>query len=227
MSHIHHATHLKRRYGLFLLIVMLLIAACAPDDLDITPTVTNTPIPTPSLTPTPNPDADAEAETSAETGNTEIEAAIDTLIAALPNRLPAGAIEWRRDYSRGEDGISPLTNVQAGGSGVKVYYNEQTGGQMNLSFAFFDDAEAAKEHYEFIKGIRSVLDTGRTEDNFPQPNLFGSGLYGSIAIFQVANAFIEVNIELFSSTQGNPLVPLSRATINTFNAAMGLSEETS
>jgi hypothetical protein len=57
-------------------------------------------------------------------------------------------------------------------------------------------------------------------ENMPTPNLAGSGLYGSNAIFQLDNIFVEVSIELFSSTQGNPLPALSRETIRVVETAL-------
>jgi len=190
------------------LVVMMLMTACAPNDLDITPTQTSTPVPTSTPSPTPEPEGfEAEVEQ-----NTAVLLAIGEV---LPKRIPAGAVEWRWDYSRAEDGIENLLNV-TNGIGHKIYFNEQTGGQMSLTFAVFDTPEDALANYERIKGIRSVLETGETKDDFPEPNIFGQGLYGSVALFQIDNYFIEVSIELFSSTQGNPLVPLSRATLRFF-----------
>ena len=207
------------------LIAMLIFAACRPDDtLDITPSPTFTPEPSPTPSPTPLPEGFEEAV------NPNV-AVLDALIEILPNSIPAGAVQWKWDFSRGEDGVEGLLGIQDGASGKRVYFSEQTGGQMSLNFAVFDTTEDALANYERIKEIRSVLDTGEPNADFPEPNIFGAGLYGSVAIFQIDNYFIEVNIELFSSTQGNPLVPLSRATIRffeenreTFEAATGGSD---
>ncbi len=194
------------RQGIALLI--LILAACAPDDLDITPTATVTPEPTARPTSTPVPE-DFVDPTLAN------EEAITFILENIPDRMPAGAVEWKRDYTRGEEGIEDIPRAE-NGYGAKVFYTEQTGGQMNLTFAQFATAEDATNHYEFIRGIRQPLETGDANDTLPQPNIFGSGLYGSVAIFQIDDTFIEVNIELFSSTQGNPLVPLARETIRYF-----------
>lgn len=204
----------KWNYSTILLILAIILAACAPDDLDITPTATFTPEPSPTPTATPVPEGFVDPQLANE--------AVVTLLADnAPARLPAGAIEWRRDYTRGEDGVEKVPKAD-NGFGKKVYYTEQTGGQMNLTFAHFNSAEDAAAHYEFIRGIRQPLETGDSNDTFPEPNIFGSGLYGSVAIFQIDRTFIEVNIELFSSTQGNPLVPLARATISYYDS---LAEE--
>jgi hypothetical protein len=50
--------------------------------------------------------------------------------------------------------------------------------------------------------------------------LAGSGLYGSNAIFQIDNLFVEVSVELFSSTQGNPIPSLSQQAINIVQAGL-------
>jgi hypothetical protein len=202
----------------FILLLLMLLAGCvdgkisivAPNNLDITPSPTHTPAPTPTPSPTPLP----ENFVDPNAGNADALAAI---VAALPARLPAGAVEWRRDSARGANGVEPVARAE-NGVGAKVYYTEQTGGQMNLTFAIFNTPEDAAAHYEFIRGIRQPLVTGRPNDTLPQPNIFGSGLYGSVAIFQLDNVFIEVNIELFSSTQGNPLVPLARETIRFYDS---------
>lgn len=204
MPKLKHILH----YRVILFGLLAFLAACAPIDLDITPTATATPAPTATLTPTAVPEDFVDP-------NLANERLVDAIIAELPASIPAGAVQWRRDLSRGDQSVEDVPRAE-NGAGTKVYFTEQTGGQMNLTFAAFDTAEDATAHYEFIRGIRQPLEIGDENDTFPTPNIFGSGLYGSVAIFQIDNVFIEVNIELFSSTQGNPLVPLARATINFF-----------
>lgn len=204
-----HSNSVSRmRLIVLTLIAMFMFVACAPDDLDITPSPTFTPAPSPTPLPTATPEGFAEAVN-------ENEAVLEALTELLPASIPAGAVQWRLDLTRGEDGVEALSNL-TNGVGSKIYFSEQTGGQMSLSFAVFNSADDAFANYERIREIRSVLDTGTPNEDFPDPNIFGAGLYGSVAIFQIDNYFIEVNIELFSSTQGNPLVPLSRATIRFF-----------
>lgn len=191
------------------IILVGLLVACAPIDLDVTPSVTPSPVPTATQTPTPLPADFVDP-------NLANEVTLDAIIEQLPASIPAGAVQWRRDLSRAEAGVEPVARAE-NGAGAKIYYTEQTGGQMNLTFAVFDTPEDATAHYEFIRGIRQPLETGDANEDFSSPNIFGSGLYGSVAIFQIENVFIEVNIELFSSTQGNPLVPLSRVVLNFYN----------
>ena len=123
-----------------------------------------------------------------------------------------------------------MRGVRGTAVATRVYYRSQEGGLINLDFAVFDTAEEAAANYERLLGIRSVLETGKPNEDFPMPNLFGAGLYGSVSIFQIDNYFIEVFVELF--TRGSPLVPLSRQTIRffennreTFEAAAGSSAD--
>lgn len=191
------------------LFVMLIISACAPNNLDITPSPTLTPVPSPTPSPTPLPDGfQAEVDRN--------EAIIDAMIELLPTNIQGGAVQWRWDASRAEEGVEVLLGI-SNGIGRRIYFSEQTGGQMSLSVAVFDTPEGALANYERIREIRSVLDTGETNADFPEPNIFGRGLYGSDSIFQIDNYFLEVSIESFSSTQGNPLTPLSQALIDFFN----------
>ena len=189
-----------------LIVLMLVLVACAPSDLDITPTATATLVPTATPSPTPLPENFVDPTLANQV-------IVEGIIAELPGSIPAGAVQWRRDLTRGEDGIEALLRAE-NGFGSKVFYSEQTGGQMNLTFAVFDTVEDAAAHYTFIQGIRQPLEIGDANDLFPTPNIFGSGLYGSVAIFQIETVFIEVNIESFSSTQDNPLVSLARVVTN-------------
>jgi hypothetical protein len=189
-------------------IIILLIAACdrvgrAPADLDITPT------PTATLTPTPTP----LPEQSSIEALGALEAQLEAIVAEVPDQIGAGAVEWRRDATRGFVEVPNLTN----GVGKRWFITTQTGSQANVTYAIFESTEDATAHYERMRDVvrESILNTGRTNEDFPQPNRFGSGLYGSVSIMQVEETiFVEVFIELFSSTQGNPLVPLSQQALN-------------
>lgn len=214
----HQRHHRGAGFTALLLLLGLLLLGCdrlgrAPADLDLTPTAA------PTATPTPLPEDAAPVEEAADTASA-YQPMLDALLAEIPSTINAGAVQWRRDFNREPE---PLLRVE-NGDGFKVYYTEQVGGQANLSFAVFDDEAAAAAHYERIRGIRSVLDTGQSNDTLPQPNLLGSGLYGSVGIFQVANYFLEVSIEVFSSTSGNPLVPLSRSAVEILQAGIARAE---
>jgi hypothetical protein len=195
-------------------IIILLIAACdrvgrAPANLDITPTATATNTPT----PTPLPEQSSIEALGA------LEAQLEAIVAEVPDQIGAGAVEWRRDATRGFVEVPNLTN----GVGKRWFITTQTGSQANVTYAIFESAEDAAAHYERMRDVvrESILNTGRTNEDFPQPNRFGSGLYGSVSIMQVEEIiFVEVFIELFSSTQGNPLVPLSQQALNILDRGM-------
>ena len=195
-----------------ILVFMVMVGACdrvgpAPEDLDYTPT----PLP-PTAVPTATPDSGEPQEVS------EQQLILDAILTAIPDRLPAGAIQWQRDNDRGVETPPRVEN----GIGFKVYYTESVGGQANITYIAFDTPEDATAHFEFIGGLRDVLQRlGTPNDTFPSPNLFGSGTYGSNAIFIVNEVyFIEVSIPQFSSTVGNPLVPLSREAITILEAGL-------
>jgi hypothetical protein len=197
----------KRYLRLILLVTIAVLGACAPYDLDITPSATPTPVPTP--TPTPDP-AEIEAE-AAVVDIGVVESLLGQILDAVPGTIPAGATQWQRDGTREPEDVRNVTN----GIARRVFFTEQQGGRANLTFGVFNSPEDAENHYEFIRGIRSTLERGQPDDNFPDPNLFGSGLYGSNAIFQSDNIFVEVSVELFSSTAGNPLSGLARSALST------------
>jgi len=199
------------------LLALLLLAACRPDDtLDITPTPTPTPLPTPIPSPTPPPAGFIDPGAANER-------ALEALLERLPGSIAAGEEEWKRDLMRGEGGMEEILGLRGTAAGKQVYYRTQEGGQMSFYFVIFDTAEEAAANYDRILGIRSVLETGSSKDNFPQPNIFGAGLYGSVSIFQIDSYFIEVNIELF--TRGSPLEPLSRGAIRFFENNRDAIEE--
>ncbi len=197
--------HIHNRPLIALLLLAVALSACAPEDLDVTPTATPTPVPT--LTPTPATTPTA-TPTPAPTEVVETPL-VDVFVENVPDPVPAGAIQWRRDPERG---ISNVRNVRDG-MAKRLYLVERQGGKASFTFGVFDSQEAALVYYDFVKDLRTVLENGEINEDFPLPNLFGTGLYGSNAIFSIDNYFIEVGIEQFSGTAGNPLPSLSRQAI--------------
>jgi hypothetical protein len=102
---------------------------------------------------------------------------------------------------------------------IRVFYREQTGGAMQWTIGVFETPEAALVQYERFKGIREGLGEENSETDFPQPHIFGQGLYGSVALFQIDNVFIEVLIERAPGTVANPLRSISRTILNTLETA--------
>jgi hypothetical protein len=221
-----------RLWKIALLIALFVLAACAPEDLDITPTVTPTNTPQPTSTPQPRPTADPAATPSTEDG-TEVtaEAAsvettdgglLDQLVAAVPDQLNAGAIQWRRstDEVSGEELV--YQDIE-GGRTAKMFFSERGGGASELTFGVFDTPEAAQAYYDVIRGRLRTLENAQTRDTFPLPNAFGGGTYGSDAIFVQDNLFIRISVPRFSSTAGDPLVPYSRAVFQLVDGVTGTS----
>ena len=181
------------------------LAACAPADLDVTPTATSTPVPTVTPTPESTPTQTA-TPAPAEVVETPL---VDVFLENVPEPVAAGGIQWRRDPERD---VSKVRNVQ-NGIAKRLYLIERQGGKASFTFGVFDSQEDARVYYDFVKDLRTVLENGESDEDFPMPNLFGTGLYGSNAIFSIDNYFIEVGIEQFSGTAGNPLPSLSRQAI--------------
>ena len=212
-------------YHIILIILTLfLMSSCAPADLDLTP------LPTATMLPTDIPATEvvvATATPSATTGESSEsvsvsisnEDLVNLIVASSPDRIPAGAVEWIVDRASGAENVR---NVE-GGIAKKIFISERGGGKANLTFAVFDSEDAAKTYYEFIKGLRASLEFGESRANFPENNMFGSGLYGSNAIVQDGNLFIEVSVEAFSSTSGDPLTGLTRSTLAIMMDGIALS----
>lgn len=208
--------NLKWGVLLSMLLIVFILGACdrlgqAPEDLDVTPT--HTAIPT--ATPSPTPAADATEDASAEMDSPQ--AQLDVILSVIPNTVTAGSVQWQRDNARG---IEVPASVQNGVAG-KVFFTEQIGGKSNITYAIFETAEDAKAHYDNMVDIREPMALGKSDASFPSPNILGAGLYGSYALFQINEIyFVEVLIEIFSSTSGNPLNPLSRQALEFLEAGI-------
>lgn len=223
-----------------LLTLLLILAACAPEDLDMTPTATPTFTPPPTSTPRPTPTTDPNEEASEEetsgsgegTAEAEAQAAdsggttdgglLEQLIAAVPDRVNAGSIQWGRTADEITTERIIYQDVE-GGQTARLFFAERGGGASELTFGVFDSPEAAQAYYEVILGRLRTLENSQTRDNFPQPNAFGGGTYGSDAIFVRDNVFIRISVPRFSSTAGDPLVPYARAVFQIVDGVTGAS----
>ena len=212
MSELGWSRSLGARVVFALWVILALVVACAPADLDITPTPEPTALPTSTPTPTPPPASAAVNK-----------AILDIIIDSFPTQLAGGGSEWRPDPSKADNGREVPRITVPGGVGMELHYTESVGGTFSVTFAVFDDAAGATEHYEWIRGLRSVLQTGKARDDFPMPNIFGQGLYGSIALVQLDNIFIEVSISAFTSSV-NPLRSLTQTAVN---HVLGLEDQLS
>ncbi len=193
-------------------ILLLILGACAPADLDFTPT----PIPTEIPTATPTIDAQAAAQPSAEA--TEIvsteRAALDMLIAAIPGRINAGAIQWNR--TRDPVFYQEVANGVTG----RLAFSEAGGGASEITFGIFATPDDALAYYNEVLGRLRTLENAETRDNFSLPNAFGGGTYGSDAIFARDVLFVRVSVPRFSSTAGNPLIGYSRELFRIIDTVM-------
>ena len=187
----------------------LVLAGCRPDDtLDITPSPTPTPPPTATPSPTPPP---ADFVDPYEVNSSIMEA----LIALLPDPLPAGEEEWKRNFEVGNQGIKNIRGVRRPAVGKEIYYYTQQGSKMSLNFAVFPDAEGAIGEFNRKRDLRSSLVNLKEDDAYPKPNFIGAGLYGSFGLFQIDNYFIEVFVEIFT-TSTSPMGPLASETVKFF-----------
>ena len=194
---------------ILILLALLVFTACRPDDsLDITPSPTPTPEPTATPTPTPVPVDFVDPY--------EVNLSImERLIELLPNPLAAGEEQWKRNYEVGDDGVENILGVRRPAVGREIYFYTQQGSKMSLNFVVFPDAEGAIAEFERKQELRSSLVNLAEDDSLPKPNLTGGGLYGSFGLFQIDNYFIEVFVEIFT-TSSSPLLPLSRGTLRFF-----------
>ncbi len=201
---------MPRRAAILALIALLLLAACRPEeDFHITPSPTPTPEPTATPSPTPPPADYIDPHQV----NLDIMA---RLIELLPNPLSAGEEQWKRNYEVGDDGVESILGVRRPAVGREIYFFTQQGSKMSLNFVIFSDAEGARAEFERKQELRSSLVNLAEDDSLPKPNLTGGGLYGSFGLFQIDNYFIEVFIEIFT-TSSSPLKPLSRAALRFFD----------
>ncbi|MCY4540710.1 MAG: hypothetical protein OXE52_21010 [Chloroflexi bacterium] len=191
------------------LITMLVFAACRPvDTLDITPSPTPTSEPTATPSPTPRP-ADFIDPYEVNLGTME------RLIELLPDPLPAGEEEWKRNFEIGNEGVKNIRGIRRPAVGREIYYYTQQGSKMSLNFAVFPDAEGAITEFNRKQDLRSSLVNLKEDDAFPKPNFIGAGLYGSFGLFQIDNYFIEVFVEIFT-TSSSPMGQLSQQTVRFF-----------
>jgi len=207
------------RFLKYALLIALIVAAaaCAPEDLDITPspTATNTPEPTETPRPTNTPDPAAQSAETEDAANADSESLLDQLVAAVPAQMSGGALLWRRTREE------VVYEEVEGGEIAIVAMSEPGGSEADLTFGVFETPEAAQAYYDEVLGRVRSLENAQTRENFPQPNAFGGGTYGSDAIFVQDNLYVRISIPQFSSTAGEPLSPLARSVFQIVNGVLG------
>lgn len=191
------------------LVAALVFSGCRPEEtLDITPSPTPTPEPTATPSPTPPP-ADYVDPYDV---NLSI---MDRLIEMLPDPMPAGEEEWKRNFEEGNEGVKSIRGIRRPTVGKEIYYYTQQGSKMSLNFAVFPDEAGAIAEFSRKQELRSSLVNLTEDEAFRKPNLLGAGLYGSFALFQIDNYFVEVLVEIFT-TSTSPLASLSTEAIQFF-----------
>lgn len=211
-------TMLSKKDILIVILTALLMAACAPLDLDITPTVIPTDIPVAGATTAPPSAADTANAAAADA----LRARVDSLIALLPDEIGAGQVTWQKtkDESSGEEIIY---KDEDGGVTAKVFYREGGGSKSELTLGVFNTPEMARAFFDAVKERTRTLENAEERDNRPLPNWFGSGTYGSDAIFVQGDIYVRVSVPQFSSTLGEPLGPYSRTVLELLKEVLPIS----
>ncbi|MCY3977792.1 MAG: hypothetical protein OXG23_06805 [Chloroflexi bacterium] len=130
------------------------------------------------------------------------------VLDSLPNQIVT-TTQWRRDYSRFDNGVGAPRNI-TNGRAVRVAYIDQMANNFQMTFGQFDSADDAMAHYLRMKDIREGIEEENSIEDFPQPHVLGRGLYGSVALFAVDEFFLEVLMERAPGTSANPTVAIAR-----------------
>jgi hypothetical protein len=187
---------------LILATVALILSAClAPEDLDYTPTAPATEI---APTSAPNAGANGGGGEATHPAVSETRTQLEAILASLPGTINAGPVQWRRTAD------APLFVDRTGGVTGRIAFSEGGGGASELTFGVFESVDAARDYYDEVRDQLRTLENAQERDNFPLPNAFGGGTYGSDAIFVVDTIFLRVSVPRFSGTMGDPLVPYAR-----------------
>lgn len=144
---------------------------------------------------------------------------MQVLLDNLPNEIITNT-QWRRDFSRFDEGVGTPRNIQ-NGRGFRAAYIDQMANNFQMTFAQFDSADDAMTHYLRMKDIREGIEEENTIEDFPQPHVLGRGLYGSVALFAVDEFFLEVLVERAPGTSANPTESIARKALAMLEAAKG------
>ena len=139
------------------------------------------------------------------------------VLDSLPNQIITNT-QWRRDYSRFDEGVGTPRNIQ-NGRGFRVAYIDQMANNFQMTFAQFDSAEDAMAHYLRMKDIREGIEEENSIEDFPIPHVLGRGLYGSVALIAMDEFFLEVLVERAPGTSANPTEAIARKGLNIFEEA--------
>ncbi len=142
---------------------------------------------------------------------------LDKLVALTPENMAGGAIQWRRDPKN-----PPTFAAPRGGNTVRVSYIESGGSLLELTYGIFPDATSAKGFYDTI--VNSLQSQSKTaqRDEYPTPNQFGSGTYGSAGIFLLDTIVVRIAIPRYNTVAGgDPVKPLVNSVLGYIQEAKG------
>jgi hypothetical protein len=147
-------------------------------------------------------------------------AIVEHLESSLPAQINADTRVWRRDSS-----TAPIYANREGGRTVLLSYTSSGGELMELTFGAFDTPEQAMAYWETVRGQLSNLGAIEERSEFTTPNAFGSGTYGSSAIFVRDTSFIRISVPRFSGTFGDPINPMARQVFTLLDDALATLEQ--
>lgn len=144
---------------------------------------------------------------------------MQVVLDSLPNEIIT-TTQWRRDYSRFDEGVGTPRNIQ-NGRAIRVAYVDQMANNFQMTFGQFDSTDDAMAHYQKIKDIREGIEEENSIEDFPTPHVLGRGLYGSVALFAIDAFFLEVLMERAPGTSANPTEALARKALAILDSARG------
>jgi hypothetical protein len=253
---------------LSLLLIFILMAACAPDNLDITPTPVPSAIPiikvyvtgavkdTGTTIELPlgsrvqdavdaaggtiegadlqrvnlaqilkdgdqvNVPAVGDVVVEATPEPTVVAAAtpkdfLDKLVELTPENMSGGAIQWRRDPAN-----PPTYAAPRGGNTVRISYIESGGSLLEITYGIFPDETSAQGFYDAIVNSLQAQSKTVERSEFPTPNQFGSGTYGTAGIFDMGTIIVRIAIPRYNTASGqDPVGPLVTPILGYIDAA--------
>lgn len=141
---------------------------------------------------------------------------IEAVDVVLPDEFTLGDAVWERDAS--QNFPEPL-EVGNNGLSIRAIYKADAGNEVVFTYAVFDTAGDANAFYtetsrqNLSASIRlNPAGQGQTRDEFPQPNVFASGVaYIAAGVFHSNEVFVVVvSLETTSLPEGDPIVELAQ-----------------
>jgi len=142
---------------------------------------------------------------------------LDKLVELTPENMQGGAILWRRDPAN-----PPTFAAPRGGNTVRISYVESGGSLLEITYGIFPDETSAQGFYDAI--VNSLQAQTKTEERsqYPTPNQFGSGTYGTAGIFDMGTFILRIAIPRYNTAQGgDPVGPLVTPILGYIEQAKG------